>query len=198
MKRSIPLLAVILAVQLGLAGLLAVRRNPLAATTPQTPLVTANVENADHVIIEGTPAAGASADSARVELARKDGKWTLPQYFNAPADKFKLNSLLDELAGLKRKAFVSLAVGLLMMGAMYLPIGVDMATLAPILLIAGAVIQVWAGGIFYRAAGPEDAPFGIEVKTERGLSYLMTAPGDLGLGRAYVSGDLVVTGPLLV
>ena len=102
MQRSIPLLAVILAVQLGLAGLLAVRRNPLAATTPQTPLVTANVENADHVIIEGTPAAGASADSARVELARKDGKWTLPQYFNAPADKFKLNSLLDELAGLKR------------------------------------------------------------------------------------------------
>jgi hypothetical protein len=102
MQRSIPLLAVILAVQLGLAGLLAVRRNPLAATTPQTPLVSADVENVDHMIIEGMPAAGASADSARVELAKKDGKWTLPQYFNAPADKFKLNSLLDELAGLKR------------------------------------------------------------------------------------------------
>jgi hypothetical protein len=34
------------------------------------------------------------------------------------------------------------------------------------------------------AAGPEDAPFGFEVKNERGLAYLMTAPGDLGLGRA--------------
>jgi len=44
------------------------------------------------------------------------------------------------------------------------------------------------------AAGPEDARFGIEVKNERGLSYLMTAPGDLGLGRAYVAGDLVVIG----
>jgi cyclopropane-fatty-acyl-phospholipid synthase len=44
------------------------------------------------------------------------------------------------------------------------------------------------------AAGPEDAPFGLEVKNQRGLSYLMTAPGDLGMGRAYVSGDLGVTG----
>src|SRR4249919_3354695 len=44
------------------------------------------------------------------------------------------------------------------------------------------------------AAGPEDAPFGFEVRNERGLAYLMTAPGDLGLGRAYVSGDLGVTG----
>ena len=44
------------------------------------------------------------------------------------------------------------------------------------------------------ASGPEDAPFGFELRNERGLAYLMTAPGDLGLGRAYVSGDLVVTG----
>src|SRR4051795_3712410 len=44
------------------------------------------------------------------------------------------------------------------------------------------------------ASGPEDAPFGFDLRNERGLEYLMTAPGDLGLGRAYVSGDLVVTG----
>ena len=44
------------------------------------------------------------------------------------------------------------------------------------------------------ASGPEDAPFGFELRNERGLAYLMTAPGDLGLGRAYVTGDLVVTG----
>ena len=36
------------------------------------------------------------------------------------------------------------------------------------------------------ASGPEDAPFGFDLRTERGLAYLMTAPGDLGLGRAYV------------
>src|SRR3954449_3018053 len=44
------------------------------------------------------------------------------------------------------------------------------------------------------ASGPEGAPFGFDLRNERGLAYLMTAPGDLGLGRAYVSGDLVVTG----
>ncbi len=44
------------------------------------------------------------------------------------------------------------------------------------------------------AAGPEDAPFRFDLRTERGLSYLVTAPGDLGLGRAYVSGDLTISG----
>ena len=35
---------------------------------------------------------------------------------------------------------------------MYLPLGIDMAVLAPLLLIAATVVQFWAGGIFYRAA----------------------------------------------
>ena len=32
------------------------------------------------------------------------------------------------------------------------------------------------------ASGPEDAPVGLELKNERGLAYLVTAPGDLGHG----------------
>ena len=44
------------------------------------------------------------------------------------------------------------------------------------------------------AAGPEDSPYGIHLASERGLSYILTAPGDLGFGRAYVSGDLEVVG----
>jgi cyclopropane-fatty-acyl-phospholipid synthase len=67
--------------------------------------------------------------------------------------------------------------------------------------IADAFTQLLTGPLPLRvtaydgsSAGPEDAPFGFEVRTERGLAYLMTAPGDLGLGRAYVSGDLGVTG----
>ena len=44
------------------------------------------------------------------------------------------------------------------------------------------------------AYGPEDAAFGLDLKNERGLAYLVTAPGDLGLARAYVSGDLDVRG----
>ena len=43
-------------------------------------------------------------------------------------------------------------------------------------------------------AGPPDAAYGLDLRTERGLSYLMTAPGDLGLARAYASGDLVLEG----
>ena len=44
------------------------------------------------------------------------------------------------------------------------------------------------------ATGPEDAPFQFHLRTPRGLSYLLTAPGDLGLARAYVSGDLEIEG----
>lgn len=43
-------------------------------------------------------------------------------------------------------------------------------------------------------AGPADATLGLELKTPRGTTYLATAPGDLGLARAYVSGDLDLVG----
>lgn len=120
MRRTIPLLTVILALQIGLAALLVVRKDPLASTTPQTPLIDTSIQNVDHLLIEGhgpagagasATAAGASAGSAQaggaatlasVELAKQNGKWVLPGYFDAPADKFKLNDVLDELAGLQR------------------------------------------------------------------------------------------------
>ena len=44
------------------------------------------------------------------------------------------------------------------------------------------------------SAGPEDAEFGLNLVTPRGTTYLVTAPGDLGLARAYVSGDLELIG----
>jgi cyclopropane-fatty-acyl-phospholipid synthase len=44
------------------------------------------------------------------------------------------------------------------------------------------------------AAGPENSAFGLHLATERGLSYMITAPGELGMVRAYVAGDLEVTG----
>ncbi len=43
-------------------------------------------------------------------------------------------------------------------------------------------------------AGDLDSPYGLEVLNERGLRYILTAPGDLGLARAYVSGDLELHG----
>ncbi|WP_028661123.1 class I SAM-dependent methyltransferase [Nocardioides insulae] len=44
------------------------------------------------------------------------------------------------------------------------------------------------------SAGPEDAEFTLDLVSERALSYLMTAPGDLGLARAYVTDELQLHG----
>ena len=44
------------------------------------------------------------------------------------------------------------------------------------------------------ATGPADARLGLDLRTPRGTTYLATAPGDLGLTRAYVAGDLEVRG----
>lgn len=44
------------------------------------------------------------------------------------------------------------------------------------------------------SAGPPDATVGLHLRNERGLSYMLTAPGDLGLARAYVAGDLDLEG----
>ena len=44
------------------------------------------------------------------------------------------------------------------------------------------------------SAGPDDAPYGLHLRTPRATTYLVTAPGDLGLARAYVAGDLEMIG----
>ncbi|HSX67456.1 cyclopropane-fatty-acyl-phospholipid synthase family protein [Nocardioides sp.] len=43
-------------------------------------------------------------------------------------------------------------------------------------------------------AGDTGCPYTLDITSPRGLAYLLTAPGDLGLARAYVSGDLVLRG----
>src|ERR1700757_5224767 len=43
-------------------------------------------------------------------------------------------------------------------------------------------------------AGNKDAALGLDLRTPRGATYLATAPGELGLARAYVSGDLETYG----
>lgn len=43
-------------------------------------------------------------------------------------------------------------------------------------------------------AGPKNCPVRLHLANERGLRYLLTAPGDLGMARAYVAGDLVLEG----
>ena len=71
----------------------------------------------------------------------------------------------------------------------------------PTLTIAQAVEALIRGGLPLRftaydgsSAGPPGAELGLELKSRRGLAYLLTSPGDLGMARAYVSGDLVLHG----
>jgi cyclopropane-fatty-acyl-phospholipid synthase len=42
--------------------------------------------------------------------------------------------------------------------------------------------------------GPPDAAVGFHLRNSRGAAYIATAPGSLGLARAYVAGDLHVSG----
>ncbi|WP_404382958.1 cyclopropane-fatty-acyl-phospholipid synthase family protein [Knoellia locipacati] len=42
--------------------------------------------------------------------------------------------------------------------------------------------------------GPDSAPRSLHIANHRAVSYLATAPGDLGMARAYTTGDLVVEG----
>ncbi len=67
-----------------------------------------------------------------------------------PADALDL-ARQHEIADLGRKWQVSLGVGLVMMAVMYLPLNLEMRLVAPLLLIAAAAIQFWAGAVFYRA-----------------------------------------------
>ncbi|WP_416900936.1 class I SAM-dependent methyltransferase [Micromonospora echinospora] len=67
--------------------------------------------------------------------------------------------------------------------------------------VADVVRAVTAGPLPVRitgydgsAVGPADAGVTLAIRSERGLSYLLTAPGDLGMARAYVSGDLALAG----
>jgi cyclopropane-fatty-acyl-phospholipid synthase len=76
-----------------------------------------------------------------------------------------------------------------------------MTTTLPTLSIADAFSHLLIGELPFRftaydgsSAGPEDAEFGLNLRNERGLSYLISAPGDLGLARAYVSGDMELIG----
>ncbi len=44
------------------------------------------------------------------------------------------------------------------------------------------------------ATGPPDSELSVYLATPRGATYLFTAPGDLGMARAYIAGDLHVSG----
>ncbi|MDN5855634.1 MAG: class I SAM-dependent methyltransferase [Actinomycetia bacterium] len=76
-----------------------------------------------------------------------------------------------------------------------------MTTTTTRMRISDLIEEVLPEGIPFRftaydgsSAGPADATIRLHLVNERGLSYLLTAPGDLGLARAYISGDLELQG----
>ncbi|WP_040788011.1 class I SAM-dependent methyltransferase [Nocardia paucivorans] len=44
------------------------------------------------------------------------------------------------------------------------------------------------------STGPADSPYVLDIRTPRGINYLATAPGDLGMARAYIAGDMTASG----
>ncbi len=68
-------------------------------------------------------------------------------------------------------------------------------TLAEVLeMLAGGRLPLRITAYDGSSAGPPDAPFGLDLKSPRGTTYLATGRGDLGLARAYIAGDLEISG----
>jgi cyclopropane-fatty-acyl-phospholipid synthase len=72
---------------------------------------------------------------------------------------------------------------------------------AATITIGEAISRLMPDGVPFRftaydgsSAGPADSPFHVHLENERGLSYVLTAPGDLGVVRAYIAGDLTLQG----
>lgn len=72
------------------------------------------------------------------------------------------------------------------------PVGTGVAPTLASLFRGG--LPLWLKAYDGSLAGDVAQPYGLELVNERGLSYILTAPGDLGLARAYVAGDLVLHG----
>jgi len=77
----------------------------------------------------------------------------------------------------------------------------SMPNRTPTLTIGEAISRMMPAGVPFRftaydgsSAGPADSPIHVHLTNRRGLSYLLTAPGDLGMARAYVYGDLELHG----
>jgi len=115
--------------------------DPATATLGQ---LTAAVEKAGYKL--AAPPIALTTPATNVSPA----SWTAAQTED-PVDE-RERERQQEIDGLKQKWVASLAVGLLLMAMMFVPIGISMLTLAPLMLIAATIIQVWAGRTFYAAA----------------------------------------------
>ncbi|MCL4509434.1 MAG: cadmium-translocating P-type ATPase [Chloroflexi bacterium] len=97
--------------------------------------LTTAVEHAGYAVGALPPATSASA---------------VPETVDVPVEREQQRE--RERAELRRKSFVSLGIGILLMILMEAPLSWNMQLVAPLFLIAATVVQFWAGRIFYTSA----------------------------------------------
>ena len=105
MQRWIRILAIVLGVQVVLAGALMFRGDRLAPARTDAALVAGDVKGADKLSIDGPVSSDAAAkktEATRVELVKHDGGWIMPSNFDAPADAKKVETVLKQLADARR------------------------------------------------------------------------------------------------
>lgn len=62
--------------------------------------------------------------------------------------------------------------------------------------VAGGELPVRFEAYDASASGPVDAPVTVRVRSPRALRYVLAAPGELGIARAYVAGELEIDGDM--
>jgi Domain of unknown function (DUF4340) len=95
MQKTIGVLTVLLGAQLLLAVAMSYTGPDLTAVRPDTPLISLGDSSVDRVIIDGS-------DKKQIVLEKQGTAWVLPGSGGFPADKAKVDLLLDHLKGLKR------------------------------------------------------------------------------------------------
>ncbi|MBF0422412.1 MAG: DUF4340 domain-containing protein [Magnetococcales bacterium] len=94
MEKIIRILAVVLVIQVILVGATAFMGPNLDTLPPDQALVTFKAADVNEVSIE-------SGDGGKVSLAKKDGKWILPEQKGFPASSDMVQGLLDTLSTIK-------------------------------------------------------------------------------------------------
>lgn len=106
MQKTIGMLAILLAAQLVLAVGMSYTGPSLAMHRPDTPLLDLGGRTVDRITI-------ASPDDQQIVLAQQGDGWVLPGTGDFPADKARVDRLLEELKGLQRGLPVATSKGAL-------------------------------------------------------------------------------------
>ena len=104
MKKWLYAGTALLILQLVLAVILHNNDREFAAFTPQVALLKFSPSTVDAISLFGE-------DQQNVQLRRINGKWLLPDKFNAPADEGKVTDILEKLATLKQGLIVAKTKG---------------------------------------------------------------------------------------